>query len=120
MDKIGNIEIKVVGKSGINDLTPDNYDIKHIASLLQDVEDLLYPNNKKDRPLIAYDIEEGSVRHIFKTGMQAVVGFSAILGQVQANNSIDFLELKTATAFENIQNLSIQKDYTFEIGRAHV
>ena len=115
MDKIGNIEIKVIGKSGINDLTPDNYDIKHIASLLQDVEDLLYPNNKKDRPLITYNIKEGSVRHIFKTSMQAIISFSALLGQVQANNSIDFLELRTATAFENIQNLSIQKDYTFEI-----
>ena len=115
MDKIGNIEIKVIGKSGINDLTPDNYDIKHIASLLQDVEDLLYPNNKKDRPLIAYNIKEGSVRHIFKTSMLAIIGFSAILGQVQANNSIDFLDIKTALAFENIQTLSIQKDYTFEL-----
>ncbi len=47
MEKIGEIEIKVVGKSGNNELKPDNYDIKHIASLLQNVEDLLYPNEKK-------------------------------------------------------------------------
>lgn len=115
MDKIGNIEIKVIGKSGNNDLKPDNYDIKHIASLLQDVEDLLYPSNKKDRPLITYDIKEGSVKHIFKTSIQAIIGFSAIIGQVQANNSIDFLDIKTALAFENIQTLSIQKNYTFDI-----
>ena len=39
----------------------------------------------------------------FKTAIQAVDGFSAVLGQVQTNESIDFLELKTARAIENIQ-----------------
>lgn len=115
MDKIGEIEIRVVGKSGHKYLSPDNYDIRHIAAILQNVEDLLYPNNKRDRPIITYDIEEGSVKHKFKTTIQAVIGFSAILSQVQSNNSIDFLELKTARAIENIQNLSRQKNYEFQI-----
>lgn len=115
MEKIGDIEIRVLGKSGNDNLSPENYDIKHIASVLQNVEDLLYPNNKKDRPIITYDIQEGSVRHLFKTTIQAVIGFSAVLSQIQANNSIDFLELKTARAIENIQNLSRQKNYEFHI-----
>ncbi|NDV17287.1 hypothetical protein GO009_14780 [Muricauda sp. TY007] len=115
MEKIGEIEIRVVGKSGNQDLSPDNYDIKHIASILQNVEDLLFPTNKKDRPIITYDIKEGSVRHLFKTTIQTVIGFSAVLSQVQANESIDFLELKTARAIENIQNLSRQKNYEFQI-----
>lgn len=115
MDKIGEIEIRVIGKSGNKDLSPDNYDIKQIAAILQNVEDLLYPNNRKDRPIITYDIQEGSVSHKFKTTIQAVIGFSAILSQVHKNNSIDFLELKTARALENIQNLSRQKNYEFQI-----
>lgn len=115
MEKIGDIEIRVIGKSGNQSLGPENYDIKHIATILQNVEDLLYPNNKKDRPLITYDIQEGSVRHLFRTTIQAVIGFSAVLGQVQANQSIDFLELKTARAIENIQNLARQKNYEFQI-----
>lgn len=115
MEKIGDIEIRVVGKSGNQNLSPDNYDIKHIATILQNVEDLLYPNNKKDRPIITYDIQEGSVKHLFKTTIQTVIGFSAVLTQVQANNSIDFLELKSAKAIENIQNLSRQKNYEFQI-----
>ncbi|WP_306013773.1 MULTISPECIES: hypothetical protein [unclassified Allomuricauda] len=115
MEKIGEIEIRVVGKSGNEDLSPENYDIKHIASILQNVEDLLFPTNKKDRPIITYDIQEGSVRHLFKTTIQTVIGFSAVLSQVQANESIDFLELKTARAIENIQNLSRQKNYEFQI-----
>lgn len=115
MEKIGDIEIRVIGKSGNNDLKPDNYDIKQIASLLQNIEDLLYPNNKKERPLITYNIKEGSVKHIFKTTIQTIIGFSAILSQIQANDSIDFLDIKTARAFENIQNLALQKNYSFQI-----
>lgn len=113
MEKIGEIEIKVVGKLGKLDLKPDNYDIKHIARILQNVEDMLYPTNKKDRPQITYSIQEGSVRHIFKTSLQSIIGLSAILGQIQKSNSIDFLELKTAQAIESIQELSQQKDYEF-------
>ncbi|WP_299668468.1 hypothetical protein [uncultured Polaribacter sp.] len=115
MEKIGEIEIRVVGKSGNQELKPDNYDIKHIASILQNVDDLLYPNNKKDRPLITYDLKEGSVKHVFKTTIQSVIGFSAILTQIQINESIDFLEVRTARAIENIQNLSLQKNYEFQI-----
>lgn len=115
MEKIGGIEIKVVGKSGNLELKPENYDIKHIASILQNVEDLLYPNNKNNRPLITYDIQEGSVIHIFKTQIQYVIGFSAVLGQIQESNSIDFLDLRTARAIENIQQLAQQKGYEFQL-----
>ena len=115
MDNIGEREIRVIGTFGNQDLRPNNYDIKHIATILQNVEDLLYPTNKNDRPLITYDIQEGSVKHLFKTSLQAVVGFSALLGQIKSNNSIDFLELKTARAIESLQNLSRQKNYEFEI-----
>ncbi len=114
MDKIGDIEIRVIGKSGNLELKPDNYDIRHIASILQNVEDLLFPSNKKDRPLITYDIKEGSVKHIFKTHIQYIIGFSAILGQIEESNSIDFLDLKTARAIESIQELSLQKNYEFQ------
>ncbi|WP_066832985.1 hypothetical protein [Rufibacter ruber] len=115
MDKIGSIEIRVIGNKGSLTLSPDNYDIKEIALILQNIEDLLYPNNKKDRPIITYDIEEGSIRNIFKTSLQAIIGFSAVISQIEKVNSIDFLDLKTAQAIENIQSLSYQKNYDFEI-----
>lgn len=115
MEKIGDIEIRVIGESGNQDLSPENYDINHIATILKNVEDLLHPNNKKHRPIITYDIQKGSVRHLFKTTIQTVIGFSAILSQIQANGSIDFLELKTARAIESIQSLSRQKNYEFQI-----
>jgi hypothetical protein len=114
VEKIGDLEIRVVGKSGNLELKPENYDIRHLASILQDVEDLLYPSFKKSRPLITYNIEEGSVRHIFRTPVQYIIGFSAILAQIKTSNSIDFLALKTAKAIENIQHLSQQKNYEFQ------
>jgi len=114
VEKIGNIQIRVIGKSGNLDLVPGNYDIRHIASLMQNVEDLLYPNNKRERPLITYDIQEGSVNHIFRTPIQYIIAFSAILNQVNESRSIDFLDLRTARAIESIQEMSQQKNFEFQ------
>ncbi|MEK0337216.1 MAG: hypothetical protein QQN41_07270, partial [Nitrosopumilus sp.] len=76
MDKLGYIEIKIVGSRGKLDLTPDNYDIKEIIALLENVEDMLFPGENRERPTISYRIEEGSVRHLIKTSLQAVIGFN--------------------------------------------
>jgi hypothetical protein len=117
LEKIGQIEIRVTGKKGGLDLKPDNYDIKDIIEVLQNAEALLFPNAKKDRPIITYEIEGGSVKHIVKTTLQAIIGFNAILGQIKSNNySIDFLELPTARAFEFFQQESQRNNYKYEIG----
>jgi hypothetical protein len=115
MNKIGQIEIVVKGFKGNLEVTPDNYDIKNIIDILQNVENLLFPNNKKERPVISYDIEKGSVRHIIKTSMQAIIGFNAILFQVQNDNSIDFLEVQTAKAFEFFQESAQKQNVEFTI-----
>ncbi len=115
MEKKAKIEIRVSGKEGNIQLTPSNYDIKYISRILQDVEDILFPENKKARPLIAYDIEKGSVRHIFTTATQTVIGFSAILEKINKEKSIDFLQPKTAQAIENLQKTALKKQYEFQI-----
>ncbi|MBK6913613.1 MAG: hypothetical protein IPH11_08075 [Ignavibacteriales bacterium] len=115
MNKIGQIEIIVKGFKGNVEVTPDNYDIKDIVDILQNVESLLFPNNKKERPIISYDIEKGSVKHIIKTSMQAILGFNAILFQVQNDNSIDFLEIQTAKAFEFFQESAQKQNFEFTI-----
>ncbi len=115
MDKIGQIEIRVTGKVGNMELTPDNYDIREIISMLENAENLLYPTNKKDRPTISYSIENGSVRHIFKTSIQYIIGFNAIIGQVHQMQSVDFLDISTAKAFESLQEMTEKHDYKFSI-----
>jgi hypothetical protein len=97
------------------DLSPDNFDIKEIMAVLEQVDSLLFPNDKSNRPVISYAIEEGSVKHLFKTTIQAIIGFNAILGQINTNQNIDFLDLPTAQAIEAFQNTAVKKDYSFSI-----
>lgn len=115
MDKIGYIEIRILGAKGNLDLTPENYDIREIIAILENAENLLYPGDKHDRPTISYKIEEGSVRHILKTSIQFIIGFNAVMGQVIQVQNIDFLDLSTAKAFENIQEIASRKEYVFNI-----
>jgi len=115
MEKTGFIEIRISGTKGNHDLSPDNYDIRELIDLLEKAEGLLYLGDKKDRPLISYSVEEGSVKHIFKTSIQYIIAFNAIMGQVSQSQTIDFLDHKTAIAFENFQNIATKKDYTFGI-----
>ncbi len=115
VDKLGYIEIKISGSKGNLELSPDNYDIREIISILENAENLLYPNDKKDRPTISYNIEKGSVKHILKTSIQYIIGFNAIIGQVNQVQNIDFLDLSTAKAFENIQDIASKKNYVISI-----
>lgn len=115
MEKIGFIEIRIIGSKGNLDLSPDNYDIREIISILENAENLLYPGDKRERPIVSYKIEEGSVRHILKTSIQYIIGFNAVMGQINQVQSIDFLDMGTAQAFENIQEMATKKNYIFSI-----
>lgn len=115
MEKIGHIEIRISGTKGNLALSPDNYDIRDIIAILENAENLLYPGEKKNRPTISYNIEEGSVKHILKTSIQYIIGFNAIIGQLNQVKNIDFLDLATAVAFENIQGMAARQDVAFNI-----
>ncbi|MBA3706209.1 MAG: hypothetical protein H0W84_10010 [Bacteroidetes bacterium] len=115
MEKLGYIQIRIEGKKGNKDLSPDNYDIREIITLLENAENLLFPNDKKDRPNISYAIEAGSIKHIVKTTMQSIIGFNAILGQISAEQNIDFLDLNTAKAVEKFQEISKSHNYNFSL-----
>lgn len=115
MEKIGFIEIIIIGSKGNIELSPDNYDIREVISMLENAENLLYSGDKRDRATISYKLEEGSVKHIFKTSIQFIIGFNAIIGQVNHVQNIDFLNIDTAKAFENIQDIAIKRDYAFSI-----
>lgn len=114
MERLGQIEIHIVGQKGNNPLTPDNYDIKEIISLLSNVEPLLYPGAKGNRPDVAYRLESGSVRNIFKVTKQAEAAFVGAMTIIAATHSIDSLELQSAKAIEQIQTMAIKHNYDFE------
>lgn len=118
--KTGTIEIHITGKNGNESLSPDNFDIREVKKLLDGIEDMLYPNNKQARPTITYSVEAGSVRNIFRTSLQAVASFTAILNMIVAEQSIDNLEVTTARAFETIQQSAKQSNYSFEFMTSQV
>ena len=115
MEKKEIIKISISGKHGKLELTPDLYDINDIKNLLEDVKNMLFPDGKKGRPLISYELEDGSVIHKFKTSRQTVVGFDAVLHDIQKKSSIDLLEHKSALAFERLQKTADEKNHAFEI-----
>ena len=118
MDK-NEISLRIIGKNGDEPLSPTNFDIGQIRFLLDEVENLLYPDKKKrkDRPVISYEMKEGSVINIFRTSLQNVLMFSSMLGAVEQNSgSIDKLEVNSAQALENLQAFALRHNYDIEIG----
>ncbi|SIN67581.1 hypothetical protein [Chitinophaga niabensis] len=115
MEKTGYIEIRITGSKGNLDLSPGNYDIREVIEVLEQVEGLIVPGDKKDRFPISYQLEAGSVRHVFKTSLQYIIGFNAVVGQVSKYQSVDFLDLPTAKAFETFQDIAFKKNYVFEV-----
>ena len=116
MDALGEIEIKVEGRVGAEELSPALVDIDEIREILTEAGDLLFPGlRRSQRPAISYEIVEGSVRHRFRTVMQTVIGFGAVLAQVEAEGQIDFLHERSAAAIESLQRLAVEKDYVVTI-----
>ena len=102
MDKLGEITIHVVGQVGNDPLGPNNYDISSLKELLDDVENLLYPNEKRNRPVISYEMQTGSVKHVFRTSLQKVTEFGAVLSLVLSNGNLDGLIKKATPKFKGV------------------
>ena len=103
MEAVGDIEIRIEGSVGAPKLTPELVDIDEIREILAEAGDLLFPGlRRSQRPAISYEIVEGSVRHRFRTVMQTVIGFGAVLAQVEAEAQIDFLHERSAAAIESL------------------
>ena len=109
------IDIHITGKNGEIPIVPANYDISELRDILTYAENLLYPNIPRTvRPVISYEMKEGSVIHRFWTSLQGVVTFGAVMSMVVDTGSLDGLDLKTAEAVESIQKIAREKDYKIE------
>jgi len=116
MNTIGEITFEVKGSIGDIPITPDNYDIFNLPQIIEDVRAMLFPNGKdKASPVVTYEMRRGSVVHVFKTQMQKVVEFGAVLSMVNTTSSLDGLVANTAHAFEDMQMLSRKQGLTFNI-----
>lgn len=117
------ISLRIIGKNGDEPLSPANFDIAQIRFLLDEVENLLYPDKKKrkERPTISFEMKQGSVLNIFRTSLQNVLLLSSMLSAVEQNDgSIDMLESNSAQAMENLQAFALRYNYDIEIGTSNV
>lgn len=89
--------------------------MKHVLATLEQVEGLLFGGSRRERPLMTYEIKEGSVRHLLTTALQTVIGFNAILQAVQTQGDLDFLQPDTARALEYFQGEARQHDFRIAI-----
>ncbi len=110
MEKTATFEVVVHGTKGGKPMMPDDYDIKALRGLLEEVEVLLFPNDRRERPVISYEVKEGSVRNLFRTGIQAVAQTGAVIGLVATSGSVDMLEPRTARAIEAMQRWAQEGD----------
>jgi len=116
VNNIGEITFEIKGNIGNIALTPDNYDVFNLPQIVEDVKNMLFPNGRgKESPIVTYEMREGSVKHVFKTRIQKVMEFSAVLSMISANKSLEGLIPNTAKAFEDIQQISRKQGFTFDI-----
>lgn len=115
MDAVGQFEIQI--STDQQSFSPDMYDIRELIPMLQYAEALLNlaPNDKKERPLISYSVQLGSVRHIFTTALPLVVAAHDLIQQVAAHHHISHIPAAAAQALENLQLLAARKNYTFRL-----
>lgn len=109
------IQIHVSGMVGTEELSPTNYDIGELKNLLSDMCALFDAATNKKRPNVSLEIENGSFIGKFKTSMQAVALVGAVIGMVQANNSLRGLTPQTAEVFESMQKSACRNNLTYEI-----
>lgn len=115
MKNLESIEIRISGSKGSINLSPENYDIRDIKSILENAEKLIATGDSRNRPTISYKIEEGSVKHVFTTVLLVVGSFNFMLSQIIKDGNLDFLDDTRAKAFEYLQKEAVIHDYSIGI-----
>ena len=115
MEEQGYIEVKVSNRD--NSLSPNDIDIAKIKDLISDIETFLYPTRKekKNRPHISYDLQEGSAKHKFFLPISAVILFNGLTNEIKNRNNLDFLDYRRQTVIDKFQKNALQEGLTIEL-----
>jgi hypothetical protein len=115
METTGYIEIRISGQKGGQPLTPQNFDISEIQELIANFERIVFPGGKRQRPTVAYEQHEGSVKARFITKSQVILGFAALLAPIRQNPGLEILEIETAKGIEAFQYYAENRNYNVDI-----
>lgn len=115
MEEKGYIEIKVKNIDG--SLKPKDVDISEIQEMMDDLETFLYPSRKekRNRPHISYDLEEGSAVHKFSVAISSVLLFNGLISEIKDRNNIDFLDYRRQSIIDKFQRIAEEEAYVFEL-----
>lgn len=83
---------------------------------MSDIETFLYPTKeeKHTRPLISYEIREGSAIHKFVLPISSVILFNGIVSEVSKREDISFLDYKRQEIISKFQRKAIKDSITIE------
>lgn len=109
------IEIRIEGKKGNINLTPDNLDIKEIRQILDIADRLFSSGSTTKRPTISYSLGEGSVIHRFYASFQIVLQLTSVLSFIVSNSSTEHLDFETRKSFDELQKVSVKSNYSIKI-----
>lgn len=115
LENKGQVTIRIEGKYGADNLSPENYDITLMQTVLGFAITLLELDKRKERPVTTFHVEKGSVCNVFTTSKQKAAEFASVLALITASSSIDQLDARTAVAFEELQRFAIQNDFKVEV-----
>ncbi|MGM0634758.1 MAG: hypothetical protein ACQESK_01735 [Bacteroidota bacterium] len=118
MEEQGYIEIRVTNRD--NSLSPKDVDINEIKDFISDVETFLYPNRKekRNRPHISYDIDEGSAKHKFFLPITAVILFNGLTSEINNRSNLDFLDYKRQSIIDKFQKRALKEGYKIEFNNS--
>ena len=108
MEQTGYISVTIKGKTISGNLNPKDIDIAETREILTDVETLLFPTKpeKDERPKVAYEVKEGSVKNIFYLPLAKTIMFSALMAEVGNRGNVELLEPKAALIIDKWQRKS--------------
>lgn len=114
MEEQGYIELRIDNIQ--KKLNPKDVDIADIRSIIIDIETFLYPTKeeKKTRPHISYDLQEGSAKHKFFLPISAVILFNGLTTEIKKRDSIDFLDYKRQEIIDRFQRIAVKNGLIIE------
>lgn len=118
MEEQGYIEIRVTNRD--NTLSPKDVDINEVKDFISDIETFLYPNRKekRNRPHISYDLEEGSAKHKFFLPITAVILFNGLISEIKNRSNLDFLDYKRQSIIDKFQKRALREGYKIEFNNS--
>lgn len=112
-EKRGTIEVYIQNHDGAL-LSPRDFDIANIREII-DLTEAFIANGDKNRPLISYEIKDGSVRNIFTSSVQSVAVAATIFQMANTSKSLDDLEFKTAEKIAAFQKIAVAKKWDIDL-----